>query len=396
MKVLVIGSRIPFPLRDGGAIATFNLLKGLSDLGLKVDYLSLNTKKHFVDRATIDKEFSFLNQVFVFDIDTSVKPVAALTNLFSNKSYNIERFVNKNIADNIRQIVEEHSYDILHFEGLFVADYVKGLSHPHKILRQHNIEFEIWKTLSKSLSIGLKRWYTGLLARRLERYERSITGLFDAVVSITETDRLKTINHFAYKGRTQYIPAGIIHKEITGSGVDLNAVYHIGSMEWMPNQEAMKWFHDSIWPLIEQKAPTVQFYMGGKHMPESFRAYNQGHFHVLGEIPELDAFVADKSILAVPLRSGSGIRIKTIEGMMSGKAVVTTTLGAQGLELKNGENCMIADQAEDFAEAIAELTKDPSKRHQIAEIGKQYAIHHFSNASVSLQWLELYRQLTQK
>lgn len=393
MKVLVIGSRVPYPLRDGGAIATYNLLKGLSEIGISVDFVCLNTKKHHVDISTIDKVFSFLNKVYSFSIDTSVKPIPALQNLFSNRSYNIERFVDASIAEMLKAICEKNAYDVIHFEGLFVADYVKVIRHPVKILRQHNIEYEIWKSLSKTLPIGFKRWYTSLLAHRLEIYEKLITKKFDAVVSITETDRINTRKQLGYDGQTTYIPAGIEIKQSSNEPIDQYSVYHIGSMEWMPNQEAMRWFHDSIWPLIESQESRIKFYMGGKHMPESFLGYAEGHFNVLGEIDNLDTFVSDKSILAVPLKSGSGIRIKTIEAMMSGKAVVTTSKGAQGLELINGENCMLADNEKAFADAIVYLCRDTNKRNEIAEKGKRYALEKFGNESVSRSWVTYYKSL---
>lgn len=391
MKVLVIGSRVPFPLRDGGAIATYNLLKGLSDLGLKVDYLTLNTKKHFVDAATIQAQFGFLNAIETFYIDTSVKPLPAFFNLFKGSSYNIDRFIDETFRQNIIDRCETNQYDIIHFEGLFIADYIKGLpTNTPKILRQHNIEYKIWKTLHNTLSSGIKKWYTGLLAERLQQYEKTITHLFDAVVSITETDRQDTVEAIGYKGLSANIPAGIQASEVLNSAIDYKSLYHIGSMEWMPNQEAMKWFHDEIWPLIEKQDKEIQFYMGGKQMPETFKHFESGRFHVLGEVSNLDTFIADKSILAVPLKSGSGIRIKTIEAMMAGKVVVTTTQGAQGLELINEDNCMIADSADKFAEAILELASNQPKRDRLAEKGKLYAESHFGIKSVSKQWLDFY------
>lgn len=394
MKVLIIGSRVPYPLRDGGAIATYNLLKGLSETGVEVDYITLNTKKHFVDKETLEKQFGFLNQLITFDIDTSVKPIPALLNLFQSSSYNITRFINEAFRQLIQTKVNESKYDVIHFEGLFVADYVKGLkTQAPTLLRQHNIEYKIWETLYNSLSIGLKRWYTGLLSRRLERYEKSVTQLFDAVVSITEQDKANTVNDLKYKGHTASIPAGITTSTQIKAPIDYSSVYHIGSMEWLPNQEAMKWFHDSIWPIIESQDKEIKFYMGGKHMPETFRAFEKGKFHVVGEVADLDAFISDKSILAVPLKSGSGIRIKTIEAMMAGKAVVTTSQGAHGLELEHGVHCLIADTADAFAEAVIRLAENRIERDKIAEKGQTYVNMHFGNEAVSKQWKEFYLKL---
>lgn len=368
----------------------------MSEIGVEVDYLSINTRKHFADDKTLHEQFGFLHSIKTYFIDTSVKPFPALFNLFGSGSYNIARFVDEGFRQMILRQCAENAYDIIHFEGLFVADYVKDLgTKAVKLLRQHNIEYKIWHTLADSLSIGPKRWYTRLLAKRLEQYEKAIHGHFDVVVSITEDDRLVTVNEMSYKGKTAYIPAGVSISGISAE-VDYKSVYHIGSMEWLPNQEAMKWFKESVWPLVVQKDQAIQFYMGGKNMPETFRSYEQGHFHVMGEITNLDEFVSDKSILAVPLKSGSGIRIKTLEAMVAGKAVVSTSIGAGGLEIKSGKHCLIADTPEAFAEALVLLCRDIALRNEIAENGRAFAMAHFGNASVSNQWLELYGELIRK
>ena len=394
MKVLIIGSRVPYPLHDGGAIATFNLLKGLSEIGIEVDFISLNTSKHFADEATINKQFGFLNSIKVRYIDTSIKPVAAFLNLFTKKSYNIERFTDIDFTKDIEDLCIKNTYDFVHFEGLFVAQYVElvNISVP-KILRQHNIEFKIWESLAKNSKGILKKWYINLLSRRLKKFEKSITSKFDAVVSITEDDRKDTIDLLKYTGKTMTIPAGIEIRDLKKIETYNSNIYHIGSMEWMPNQDAMKWFHDEIWPLIESRQDKVHFYMGGKQMPEYFKSFNAENFHVLAEVKDLSEFTRDKSILIVPLRSGSGIRIKTIEAMLSGKAVVTTSFGAIGLPIEGKKHCLIADDPQEFADAVISLIEDPEIKLQIANEGRRFAEKNFGNQSVSERWKNFYLSL---
>lgn len=396
MKVLIIGSRIPWPLRDGGAIATYNLMKGLSEAGVEVSYLSLNTNKHFADAEILHRHLSFLEVIGYRNIDTSVKLWPALRNLFTDKSYNIERFMNPGFREDILEELDDKAYDLIHFEGLFVAGYAEGLncSIP-KLLRQHNIEYKIWESLADTCRPGLRKWYLRLLSRRLKRFEEHIVHRFDAVVSITEDDK-KAIDDMGFKGLSDSIPAGIETKALPETPVDFNTVYHVGSMEWMPNQEAMEWFHKSVWPLIEHQNVHAVFHMAGKNMPANYHSWQSARFQVPGEIADLTAFTADKSILVVPLRSGSGIRIKTIEAMMAGKAVVTTSFGARGLPVKHGEHCLIADTEKEFAQAVLSLLNNAELRNRIAENGKQFAAAHYSNAAVSAQWTALYEKLLKK
>lgn len=396
MKVLIIGSRIPWPLRDGGAIATYNLMKGLSEAGVEVSYLSLNTNKHFADAGVVHRNLDFLEVITYRNIDTSVKLWPALRNLFTDKSYNIERFMDPGFRDDILEELDDKAYDLIHFEGLFVAGYAEGLNCKiPKLLRQHNIEYKIWESLADTCRPGLKKWYLRLLSRRLKGFEEQIVHRFDAVVSITEDDK-KAIDAMGFRGLSDSIPAGIETKSLPETPVDFNKVYHVGSMEWMPNQEAMEWFHKSVWPLIEQQNAHAVFHMAGKNMPANYHKWENKRFLVPGEIDNLTAFTADKSILVVPLRSGSGIRIKTIEAMMAGKAVVTTSFGARGLPVKHGEHCLIADTEADFAQAVLSLLNDSGYRNTLAENGKQFALAHYSNAGVSRKWTEFYSKIIQK
>lgn len=395
MKVLIIGSRVPFPLRDGGAIASYNLLKGLSQLELEIDFITLNTSKHFVDEVTFKREFGFLNYSETFFINTDIRPLKALKNLFSKGSYNIERFTHPDFAARIQTLCDQNQYDIVHFEGLFVAQYLPMIqTKAIKLLRQHNVEYAIWQTLANTKK-GLMRWYINFLAKRLEQFEEGITPQFDALVSITESDRIASLRYLNFKKISASIPAGIIHHNAGITKVNSAYLYHIGSMEWMPNIEAMDWFHGQIWPLILEASPTTEFFMAGKHMPKRYKHWASSRFHVKGEVDSVDQFSADKSILVVPLRSGSGIRIKTIEAMMSGKAVVTTSQGAFGLDIEDGIHCLIADEPKAFAEACVKL-QDKQYRDEIAKNGQTFALSHFGNEAVSLTWLNFYKALCQK
>lgn len=396
MKVLVIGSRIPFPLHDGGAIATYNMLKGLSDNGVDVSYFSLNTHKHFVDDATLEKEFTFLGKIKSFSIDTKLQVTDAFLNLFSGSSYNIDRFYSKDFEALLLNEIRDNTYDIIHFEGLFVARYVESVRSEFKIptlLRQHNVEYRIWETLAENEKNPLKKWYLNLLARRIKTFEQSIAMHFDQIVTIATTDEeqmkdwkgLKCIDTIPGGFKIPLAPAS--QKEISHSA------YHIGSMEWLPNRQAMEWFHLAIWPLVVRAVPDAQFYMAGKNMPFQYNEWACANFHVLGEVMNAADFAAEKQLLVVPLLSASGIRIKTIEAMMSGKAVVTTTLGAKGLPVISGTHCMLADTARDFAESIITLFKEEGKRKAIQEEGKQLMATHFDINKVTAQWIATYQSL---
>lgn len=394
MNVLIIGNRVPYPLHDGGAIATFNLIKGLSDCGIKVSYATLNTKKHLVDNNIIESKFSFLNQITTHFINTDVKPIGAICNLFTNKSYHLSRFYDKEFENKLVHLLQNNHFDLIHFEGLYSAVYldsIKKLCHCPMILRQHNIEHQIWERLSQKTKNPLKKWYLNLLSKRLKREEINLFNQFDQIVSIAETDN-KITNKLSPNTKCQTIGIGFdFHPKLVNS--NNYHIYHIGSMEWLPNQQAMDWFYHQIWSKLKLKHPQLHFYMAGKSMPSHYFNWNDSHFHVLDYVENLEEFTSDKQILVVPLLSGSGIRIKTIEGMFQGKSIVTTSVGAQGLNCINYKHLLIADNEDDFIECISELVNNQKLRDDLSKNAQEYAIEHFSMHKISLQWKTLYSQL---
>jgi glycosyltransferase involved in cell wall biosynthesis len=397
VKVLIIGSRIPFPLHDGGAIATFNLLKGLTEIGIETTYISLNTLKHFADQQTIQTEFGFLKSIIPYKIDTKIRPLKALANLFSNASYNIERFYDSGFETLLIQHLQENTYDIVHFEGLFATPYIgaiKKQTNTPTLLRQHNIEYQIWERLATNEKQPIKKWYLKLLAKRMKRYELMVIQKFDRLVCIAETDEM-VLQQFANSNKIETIPGGFILNatDLKVQTPIANSIYHIGSMEWLPNQQAMEWFHNFVWPKVIQQLPIAQFFMAGKNMPDSYQLWTTSNFKVMGEVKDAQAFAADKEILIVPLQSGSGIRMKTIEAMLMGKAVVTTSIGAQGLPIKNNEHCIIADTAEDFAKAIIDLLNDPQKTEQLGKAAQALMLNFYDNKKVSELWRKCYESM---
>ena len=150
MKILVLGSRIPWPLRDGGAIATYNMLKAMSALGIDVTYFSYNTQKHFVSQKEIDTHISFC-KVICQPLNTNTNPLDAFLNLFSNESYNISRFKNADAYGNLELLLKNEAFDLIHFEGLYSTPFlsiVRNLVAVPIVLRQHNVEYQIWERLA--------------------------------------------------------------------------------------------------------------------------------------------------------------------------------------------------------------------------------------------------------
>ena len=368
MKILIICNRIPYPLKDGGAIAIYNMIHSMINLEHEVSLFSLNTNKHFIDPDSLPPLFKKLIHTCFVKIDTSISIKKAFINLFSNRSFIIERFENENIHDELRVFLTANKFDIIQIEGMTMLPYIPTIRKVSKAkitFRAHNLEHQIWDRLSENAKY-VKRWYLKLLANQMLQQEKKMPALVDAIIPITIEDANFFKIHFP-KTLLFTSPAGVDLNRFVPNlkAAETNTIFHIGALNWMPNQDSIIWFKDKVWPIITKANPQLKFYIAGKDTSESFLKWNYENIIVLGEVDSAIDFINSKSIMIVPLQSGSGMRLKVVEGMALKKAIVSTSIGAEGIEYTNKENILIADTPEDFANGILNLLINDAFRQKI-------------------------------
>jgi glycosyltransferase involved in cell wall biosynthesis len=215
----------------------------------------------------------------------------------------------------------------------------------------------------------------------------------DAIVTITDFDK-SVFEKLNYKKP--------IYTCITGVNVDsyrekINTVrkpktiFHFASMDWMPNIEAVDWFLDNCWKNILKQVPDAKFVMAGRNMPQRLAKLNQPNVLVIESVKDSKTFYNEHEIMMVPLLSGSGLRIKIIEGMAYGKAIVSTSVGAEGINYTTGKNILIADQPADFIRAVVELLKDDTKRQTLEQGALNFAEKEFDNKKVVAGLVNFYK-----
>ena len=393
VKVLVLVNRVPWPVKDGGTLAHYNLLKGLHAQGCELTIAALNTSKHHVSVSSLPHQFKQLGTLHTVSIDNRVKPAAAFANLFSKQSYHVQRFVSSAFEQLLIEILNKQTFDLIIFDGLYTAPYVdvvRAHSKAQLWLRQHNVEYQIWETLANQTKMPLKKWYISLLAKRLQAFEQRILNSFDALLALTEQDK-QELQHMGCTKPIEVLPVGVEfrHTQVKQVAQPLS-VFHLGAMDWQPNQQAVTWFIQEVWPKVIAKVPDAVFYVAGKQMPESFKTYQRKSIKIVGEVDDALAFMQSKQIMVVPLLAGSGIRVKILEGMSVGKAIVTTSLGAQGIASENGTAFLIADEAEQFAAHVVSLLQQPDEISKLGERATQVAHEIYDNNKVTQRLLNFY------
>jgi glycosyltransferase involved in cell wall biosynthesis len=392
-KVLILNNRVPYPLKDGGAKASYSLITGLIASGLQVDLFFLNTKKHFVENEIITEIFKGANNIWIADMDTDVTIPGALRSFIKGTSYNIARFDQPHAHQLLKKILSENQYHIIHFETLYMAPYlntVRNFSSSKCVLRMHNVEHQIWEKLAESASSGLKKTYLSHLSKKLKAYEELAIAKFDGIMPISIQDANWTKKHTAVP--LSVIPMGIMVKGLPTINAGKH-FFHIGSMEWLPNQEGCETLVKEVWPKVIEQDKECHLHLAGKGMGSRFKAWESSTIHVHGEVESAEDFMNAHNCMIIPLKSASGLRIKALEAMSYGKPIISTEIGMSGIEINEGENCVIANTVPEQVSNILKLANDDKLYKLIGENGYNFVVNEYAYQQVNDKTLQFYENI---
>ena len=373
-----------------------SLTQSLIKQGIEVKILAMNTSRHRVNIASLPHDYTSKTKIEAVEIDTSVKPLAAFLNLFSTESYNVIRFDKPQVHDKLRAVLANNKFDIVQFESIFCAPYLKTVrenSSATCVLRAHNVEHLIWKRMADG-SRGLKKLYLNLLAQRLKKYESEVVRKFDALLPMTTHDS-KIFSDYAPEVAQQVVPIGLsadVYPYNENQKEELS-LFHLGAMDWLPNREAVEWFLENCWLDLKNKFPQLKLYLAGRGFPQELKIEDSNIIYD-DEIKNAVEYMQSKAIMVVPLLSGSGMRVKILQSFALGKSVVSTTIGAEGIECMDGENILIADSPSDFISAVSKLITDSSLRKKISRNSHRLFMEKYSSERIAKEVIGFYNALT--
>jgi len=397
MKILILSKKNPYPPRDGEAIAILNMAHGLAASGNEIMLLSMNTSKHFTPPEKIPENLKNKLNFTLVNVNTRIRVIRLIINLlFSKAPYNAVRFRSKEYLLRLKNILESQSFDIIQTEGPYL-DYcipvIRELSNAKISFRAHNKEFLIWSRRVTATGNPFSKFYLNVLKRRIRNLETNLLGKIDALVPISKTD----LAGFQQMGATvpQFVcPAGFeisaYEPADTPGETDL---FFIGSLDWGPNTEGIDWFLEHVWPTLNNKYPVLKLYIAGRNSDSYFKG-KKLHDRIIncGEIDDALQFMRSHAIMIVPLFSGSGIRIKILEGMALKKTIVTTTIGAEGISVKHKQNVLVADTADEFIASIDTLMADPGKIKIIGNNARNFVTENFDILVLSKKLTGFYKE----
>lgn len=374
-ELLILCNKFPFPPRDGSSIAMASNIRGLQSAGAKLTVVALNTDKHHVENAESHVPDGI--EWHIHNVNTTPTPLGALVNLcLSSTSYMLSRFDLDEVRNSVKKAVTNHNFDAAIVDGLFMmpyADILRSAGVPI-VLRAHNVEHHIWNRQIEQESSPLKRWYLTVQNKRLEKYEIAASKAADSIVPITQEDA----TWFGkFHSSVHVMPCGIQPEMYPEFGSKEPDVFHIGAMDWIPNVDGIRWFAEKVWPKVLKMDTQAVFHLAGRDSENLNLHQPQRGFFVEGRVDSAADFYAKHGIFVVPLLAGSGMRIKVMEALAYGKAIVGTSVAVEGIPIQNGVHAMIADTPDEFAKAIIKLIHEPTERERLGHEARKLAMRIF-------------------
>ncbi len=402
MRILQLCKKFPYPLKDGESVAVTYLSQALQREGCSLTLLSMNTTKHYFDISALPADYDHYEAIHVVDIDNRLKLVDAFLNLFSSRSYHVERYISAEFAEKLRTLLLTQHFDIVQLETLYLAPYIetiRAVSRAKIVLRSHNVEYEIWKRILQGTTAWAKRWYLGLLTRRLKAFEVAQLNQYDLLAAITQRD-LDFYRHLGCSIPACVVPIGLDtarYQLMQSAGADSSALSccFIGSLDWQPNVEGVRWLLEEVWHKVRAVVPAATLHIAGRNTPEwLFDGHWEG-VNIHGEVEDALSFIRAHNIMLVPLHAGGGMRVKILEGMALGKPVVSTAIGIEGIAAVPNEEALIADGSDDFAACVVRLYKEADLLQKVSEQARRFACLHYDNKRIAQKLIAFYQQQLQ-
>ena len=377
MRILWVKANKLLPVHSGGDIRSYNIARQLArnhDLtflsyygGQRDPGYEQELAEHFPGAVCVATGKS--------DSSALVRGMDYVGRLASSLPYAVGRFACANVKKKIAQWFTHRAYDVAVCDFLDAAvNFPSHLTTP-SVLFQHNVESEIWRRHAATESNPVKQKMYALEAKKMLRYEREAVKKFDRVIAVSEHDR-SLMEAWVEGARIAVVPTGV---DLQQYRPDFNyhpqspLVMFIGAMDWEPNVDAMEYFCAEIWPAVLERIPAAKLRIVGRNPGERVRKLVSDSVEITGRVPSVVEHLREARVVVVPLRIGGGTRLKIYEAMAAGKAVVSTTIGAEGLDVQHGRDIVLADTPDSFVNAVCELLRNERQRSQYETAAAQKA-----------------------
>jgi sugar transferase (PEP-CTERM/EpsH1 system associated) len=394
MRILWLKSDLLLPLDKGGKLRTWHLMRHLARRH-DITYLAFAEP----DRTAADV-------LGMYEVASRVETVPrtesekrswrfyadAATHLASPLPYAVGKYHSRAYARRVRELLAEQPFDLIVCDFLFPAVNLPRRLPCPAVIFTHNVESEIWRRHAETKTNLVARTLYGIQHRRMLEYEGRALARFDGVLAVSDADRntFRRLYPDSIRRQVHVVPTGVDTGFFEPSTADEaeqdRSLVFTGSMDWLPNEDAMLFFCRDVLPLIRAQEPDVTLAIVGRApTPAVVRLGEQPGITVTGRVDDVRPFVRKAGVYVVPLRIGGGTRLKIFEAMALGKAVVSTGVGAEGLPVTNGQHLLLADEPRTFARSVVRLLRDAGRRRELGATARELVVTQYDWSAVAGQ-----------
>lgn len=405
MRILFLSQLIPYPADAGPKVRIFHVLQYLADAGHEITLVAFrrdgDTSEHI---AEVGRQCKKVHTVLMRR--SRARDVRHLAiSILTGQPFLISRDSVQNMHRLVQEVMASQSFDAIHADQLWMAQYAlaangrnRQSSRPKIVLDQHNAVYLIPERLASATSNPLIRAFLNLESRKLARYERDTCRKFDQIVWVTQEDRkalAATADGKLQTANDLVIPICIDpeEKQPIPRSKKAKRVTFLGGMHWPPNAAGVTWFAGEVWPRIVQAVPEALFTVIGKNPPSLLTSHDSvnDNLDVPGYVENLERYLSETAVFVIPLQAGGGMRVKILDAWAWGLPVVSTRIGAEGLNYVDGTNLLIADQPESFATAVVSLLRDPELALKLASAGRTTVEADYDWRNNYIAWDKIYK-----
>jgi sugar transferase (PEP-CTERM/EpsH1 system associated) len=392
VRVLLVAAGLPFPSDTGGKIRTINTLRPLMQCH---DVTMVALVPPGADERAVEDTRAWAGRLVTVPWAETAKGTAAFyaelgVNLASRLPYVVAKHSSRRMREVLAALEGDERFDALICDFLFPAINTFHLRTRPRVLFQHNLETRIWERYVATETARLRRSYFDLQRRRLARFERLACSTYDHCVAVSEADAEAMLRDFDARAAST-IPTGVDLDYFAPQAERGEGIVFVGSMDWMPNQDAVRYFVNDILPLVRREEPDVRLTIVGRSAPADIVDLSRTvpGVEVTGFVEDVRPYIARAAVVVVPLRVGSGTRIKIYEAMAMGKPVISTTIGVEGLPVRGGSELLIADSADAFARDVTAVLRRPDLQRDLGSRARAYVVEHCSWDGAARRFVEI-------
>jgi len=382
LRILFVALSVPYPPSNGHRLRNWALLQALAEEGHEVTLLS------FAEAHELAGDFPALSKLCRDVQFVRLPPTAGngqalywgrLRTFFSPQPYGAWRFRSTEMRATLENLFANGEFDVVICDDIYHAQNLADVSAAPVLLNKHDITHVIVRRYLAHERNPAKSAYGWVEYWKLRRWEAQACGSFEGVLACSEADRA-LLKALCPSARVAVLPNVIDVREYVQQGADDGrTLLYVGAMDWYPNEDAVKFFLSQIFPKLET-IPGIRFRIAGRNPSESLlrRSAEMPAVEFTGLVPDIRSEIAPAALCVVPLRIGSGTRLKILEAAAMQKSIVSTRIGAEGLHLKDGEEIALADQPGEFARAVAGLLADPARRRAMGQAARRRVEEEYS------------------